>query len=122
VLCGITVDGSNGPPYRVKLGVINIAIASQSPLLVERTWCRRYFRLKTWDRTIVPLPFNDIVHVYAGPYSLPSGDEHNPEALEAFRGQIENELLRVTYYAHTLIDGSDSRDVLKSFPEGWVPN
>ena len=25
-----------------------------------KTWCKRYFQLPTWDRTLVPLPFNRI--------------------------------------------------------------
>jgi hypothetical protein len=120
VIYGITVDGSNGPAYRMKSGAIRIAIACQAPVLVEKTWCRRYLRLGTWDRTIVPLPFNRIVHVFAGPY-LPPRDAYDPDALERFRASVEDALLDVTYHTHTLIEGRDAHDLFRDYPDGWVP-
>lgn len=120
VLYGITVDGSKGPPYRLKSGAIRIARDCRAPLVVEKTWCRRYFRLGTWDRTIVPLPFNRIVHVFAGPY-LPPRNAHDPEAFAAFRRTVEDALLDVTYYARTLVEGSDDPDLLRDYPPGWKP-
>src|SRR5262249_11965208 len=60
VVYGITTDGSKGPVYRMKRGAVRIAIEGAAPVIVEKTWCKRYFRLPTWDRTLVPLPFNHI--------------------------------------------------------------
>jgi hypothetical protein len=105
VLYGITVDGSKGPRYVMKRGAVEIAVACEAPMLVEKTWCRRYFRLPTWDRTIVPLPFNHIVHVYAGPY-VPLRDARRPEVFERFWKQIEAELERITRHARSLVEGS----------------
>jgi lysophospholipid acyltransferase (LPLAT)-like uncharacterized protein len=95
VLYGITVDGSNGPRYRAKPGAAKIAALCRAPVLVEKTWCRRSFRLPTWDRTIVPLPFNHVVHVFAGPY-LPPADVDHPRAFKAFARSVERELCRLT--------------------------
>ncbi len=91
VLYGITVDGSNGPPYKLKRGAIVIARECKKPLLVVRTWARRNIRLPTWDRMAVPLPFN-VIHQYArGPFFVPEGAD-DPEVFEAFRRKIEDEL------------------------------
>lgn len=95
ILYGITVDGSNGPRYRAKPGAAKIAALCRAPMLVEKTWCRRAIRLPTWDRTIVPLPFNHVVHVFAGPY-LPPADVDRPRAFKEFARSIERELWRLT--------------------------
>ncbi len=121
VIYGITVDGSKGPAYRMKSGAVRIAVACKAPIVVEKTWCRRYFRLPTWDRSIIPLPFNRIVHVYAGPY-LPPRDAHRPAVLERFRQEIENELFAVSHYARTLIEGDRSSEEDFDAPSGWKPS
>ncbi|MGH7859147.1 MAG: lysophospholipid acyltransferase family protein, partial [Candidatus Binatia bacterium] len=119
VLYGITVDGSRGPAYRMKTGAMRVARACRAPVLVEKTWCRRYFRLRTWDRTIVPLPFNRIVHVYAGPF-VPPPDAYDPTSFDSFCQMIQNELLEVTYFARTLIEDPSAPELLENFPVGWT--
>ena len=103
VLYGVTVDGSNGPPHRFKHGAATIAVACRAPLGIEKTWCRRYLRLPTWDRTLVPLPFNHIVHVFAGPY-LPPRNAEDPEAFERFRKAAEDALLDLGEHARRLVE------------------
>lgn len=105
ILYGITVDGSNGPRYRAKPGAAKIAALCRAPVLVEKTWCRRSFRLPTWDRTIVPLPFNHIVHVFAGPY-LPPPDVDQPRAFKQFARSLERELWRLTRSVITRMEGA----------------
>ena len=116
VIYGITTDGSKGPAYRMKKGVVSIAVSCAAPLAVEKTWCKRYIRMKNWDGTIFPLPFNHIVHVYAGPF-IPPRDAWRPEAFEAFRERIEAELCRVTAFARAYVEGSISDEWLAGFPE-----
>lgn len=112
VLYGITVDGSNGPRYRAKPGAAKIAALCRAPVLLEKTWCRRSFRLPTWDRTIVPLPFNHIVHVFAGPY-LPPANVDEPRPFKSFARSLERELWRLTVFVHRRMAGAE-----KPLPEG----
>lgn len=112
VLYGITTDGSKGPVYRMKRGAVTIAVGAGSELFVEKTWCRRYFQLPTWDRTLVPLPFNHIVHVYAGPI-VPPPDSGDPERFEALAGEVERLLCRVSAYARRLVEGRPP-------PKAWI--
>ena len=117
VLYGITTDGSLGPVYRMKPGVVVLAADGEAPVFVEKTWCRRYFRLPTWDRTLVPLPFNHIVHAYGGPLHPPR-DLWQPERFEAFRREVEGYLCRVSAFARRRAEGRPPpAEWLALFPE-----
>jgi lysophospholipid acyltransferase (LPLAT)-like uncharacterized protein len=120
VAFGITCDGTNGPPYKVKTGSITIAHAGAKPMIVARTWCKRRIDLPGWDRSYIPLPFNHIVQAFAGPYFVPVGAD-DPAVLEAFRAEIENELLELTYYVHQQI-GDVPAEPRFGFPPGWEPS
>jgi hypothetical protein len=120
VLYGITVDGSNGPRYRLKKGVARIAVACRAPVVVEKTWCRRYVRLPTWDRTIVPLPFNRVIQVLAGPY-LPPPDADTPRGFVRFCRTLQQALLEVTWEARSRMGDTASADALEDYPPGWKP-
>ena len=112
VIYGITTDGSKGPVYRMKDGVVRIATGSGAPLGVQKTWCKRYFQLPTWDRTLVPLPFNHIVHVFSGPI-VPTEASSTPEGFDALRDEVELQLCRVTAYARRITEGLP-------LPQAWI--
>jgi len=117
VIYGITTDGSKGPIYRMKDGAVRIAVGCDAPLGVVKTWCKRYFQLPTWDRTLVPLPFNHIVHVFSGPF-VPSEAARTPEGFAALRDDVERQLCRVTAYARRLTEGMPlPREWVDLFPE-----
>ena len=92
VIYGITVDGSKGPRYRMKLGGIMIARKCGKPIVLVRTWYKRRIRLATWDRMAVPLPFNVIRYYMRGPYFVPA-DATTDAKLDAFARRIEDELI-----------------------------
>jgi lysophospholipid acyltransferase (LPLAT)-like uncharacterized protein len=117
VIYGITTDGSTGPIYRMKDGALRIAVGSGAPLGVVKTWCKRYVRLRTWDRTLVPLPFNHIVHVFSGPI-VPSQAAATPEGFDALRADVERQLCRVSAYARRITEGLPlPREWIDQFPE-----
>jgi len=92
VIYGITVDGSKGPAYRMKMGGVVIARECNKPIALVRTWYKRSIRLKTWDRMAIPLPFNRIRYYLRGPYLIPE-DAHTDEGLARFRLRLENDLI-----------------------------
>ncbi len=92
VIYGLTVDGSKGPAYRMKTGGIVIARECAKPIVLVRTWFKRCVRLPTWDRMVLPLPFNVIRYYLKGPYLVPES-ARTPQGLEDFRRQLENELI-----------------------------
>ncbi|MGH7803082.1 MAG: lysophospholipid acyltransferase family protein, partial [Candidatus Binatia bacterium] len=120
ILYGLTVDGSNGPRYRAKPGAAKIAAVCRAPIVLEKTWCRRRFRLRNWDRTIIPLPFNHIVHVWAGPY-LPPADVDRPIPFKQFAREMERELWRLTESVWRRYEGT-SAEPRAAFPPEWSPS
>ncbi len=92
VTLGLTVDGSKGPRYRMKMGGPVVARESDRPIALVRTWYKRCWRLPTWDRMAVPLPFNRIRYYLRGPYFVPE-TASTQEGLEAFRLELEKELI-----------------------------
>lgn len=57
---GVTPDGPRGPCYEVKPGVAIVARRTGAPLLligIEFTSC---WRLKSWDRFVLPVPFSRV--------------------------------------------------------------
>ena len=92
VTYGLTVDGSKGPPYRMKTGGIVIARECGKPIALVRTWYKRCLRLHTWDRMAVPLPFNVIRYYIRGPYFVPES-ARTEEGLARFRIELENDLI-----------------------------
>lgn len=119
-MCGITVDGSHGPIYRLKRGAIVVAKECACPLLVIRIWCKRRILLPTWDRTMIPLPFNRIIISARGPYHLPA-DADNPDSFEKFRQYVEHRLLDLTYQTFLTIDKQAPPQLMALFPEDWQP-
>jgi hypothetical protein len=92
VLYGLAVDGGKGPPYRMKTGGVVVAATCQKPLALVRTWYRRMIRMRSWDRTALPLPWNHIIYYYRGPY-FPPKDPNDREALEALHRRLEDDLI-----------------------------
>jgi lysophospholipid acyltransferase (LPLAT)-like uncharacterized protein len=92
VLYGLTVDGSKGPPYRLKTGGVIIARECKKPIALVRTWYKHCLRLPTWDRMAVPLPFNVIKYYLRGPYFVPDGAGAEAE-FAPFCQQIEDDLI-----------------------------
>lgn len=92
VIYGLTVDGSKGPAYRMKMGGIVIARDCGKPIALVRTWYRRCIRLRTWDRMAVPLPFNVIRYYLRGPYFVPAEVE-GEDGLARFRDRLEDDLV-----------------------------
>ncbi len=116
---GITVDGSSGPAYRLKHGAVVIANECKCPIFLLRVWAKRKCLLPTWDKTMIPLPFNKIVIDAQGPYWAP--DISNPEDLEKFRLYIENELLELTYSVFQKMENKIPDSCQAFFPENWKP-
>lgn len=120
VVYGITVDGSNGPIYRLKGGMLAVARACRAPVVIVRCWYKRRLELPTWDRTGVPLPFNHIEMLSVGPYWIPP--DADAAQMERIREHLELELLDLCALSYRRTDGPAAEGfVPPGFPEGWRP-
>jgi lysophospholipid acyltransferase (LPLAT)-like uncharacterized protein len=57
---GITPDGPRGPCYEVKPGAVIVPRRTGAPLLLVGGEFRCAWRLKSWDRFYLPLPFSRV--------------------------------------------------------------
>jgi lysophospholipid acyltransferase (LPLAT)-like uncharacterized protein len=119
VVYGLTVDGSRGPAYHMKPGGIAIARACERPVLLVRTWYRRSLRLRTWDRTAIPLPFNEIAFYLRGPYSLPKGA--SSDEFERFRLRMESELLSLAALSYEELGQACPHELVAQAPASLDP-
>ena len=55
---GVTPDGSRGPMYEMKAGAVNLALRTNTPIVLLSYNFQKAFRLMTWDRFYIPLPFS----------------------------------------------------------------
>lgn len=93
ILFGITVDGSRGPLYKVKKGIVVIAKESGTPIYPIRCCAKRPLILGTWDRTLIPLPFNEFAFFFGEPVEVPP--DADMETIEAKRQETEDKLMEL---------------------------
>jgi lysophospholipid acyltransferase (LPLAT)-like uncharacterized protein len=82
----ITPDGPRGPRHEIQPGLLRLAQATQRPIVAvtyELSW---KFRLKSWDRFQVPLPFSACRIVTRGPVPVPEGARE--EEVIAIQGKV----------------------------------
>lgn len=91
VIYGITVDGSHGPYHVMKPGALLIAKKCRKAIVLVRTRAKRNLRLPTWDRMMMPLPFNRIRQYLIGPFFTPE-TAGTAEGFEAWRREMEHRL------------------------------
>jgi lysophospholipid acyltransferase (LPLAT)-like uncharacterized protein len=74
-IVAVTPDGPAGPLGVVKPGVIRAALRAQVPVLPVSAQVDRAWRLRSWDRLVIPQPFARIVVDYGAPLVPLPGDE-----------------------------------------------
>jgi hypothetical protein len=93
IFFGLTVDGSRGPAYKVKMGIIVIASESGVPIYPVQATAKRKKLLRTWDKTLLPLPFNEFAYFFGDPVVVPEGLSR--DEMEAKRQELEDALMRL---------------------------
>jgi lysophospholipid acyltransferase (LPLAT)-like uncharacterized protein len=75
---GITPDGPRGPRHVVQDGVIYVAAVSGAPLIPISASATRGWRMRSWDRFLVPKPFARVSVHLGDPIWIPSGAKRDP--------------------------------------------
>lgn len=90
----IIPDGPRGPRFRVQPGIILLGAKTGYPIL-PLTYSARHIKVfGSWDRFILPAPFNRCRIVYGKPIHVPANA--GPATLETCRRLLETELNRIT--------------------------
>jgi hypothetical protein len=90
---GITPDGPRGPKEVAKPGAAQIAIVSQTPLVTIKVCARGAWRLNSWDRFMIPLPFAKITITLSEPIEPPA---RGGEGVAAINGGNDASLTELT--------------------------
>lgn len=93
----ITPDGPRGPRMRAMPGVSTLAATAQAPVLPWAISTRRGRLARSWDRFLIPRPFDIGILIYGEPLPPPSAND--PVAIEAHRAQVEASITRLTQEA-----------------------
>lgn len=82
----VTVDGPRGPAGTVAPGALVISQRTGAPMVPTAAWASRGWRLRSWDRFLIPKPFARVVVTYGTPITAQA---------DTPRGAVEDaELLR----------------------------
>jgi lysophospholipid acyltransferase (LPLAT)-like uncharacterized protein len=90
-MCTTVLDGPQGPPYVAKKGLLLLAKKSGVPLL-PGIWSARHAITfeKSWDKTMLPWPFSQVVVAYGPLLYIPK--DCSDEELEDLRLELQNRL------------------------------
>jgi lysophospholipid acyltransferase (LPLAT)-like uncharacterized protein len=90
-ICTTVLDGPQGPRFKAKKGLLLLAKKTGVPLLPFMWSSPRPITLeKTWDKTMIPRPFSEVVVTYGRPLIIP--EDCDDLAMEAFRQELEDRL------------------------------
>ena len=104
IFCAFAADGSKGPRHKLQKGMIIIAKECGTPVYPVKTWAKRKILLSTWDRTLVPLPFNECIYFAGDPVYVPP--DATQDVMETKRQELEDNLMKLVeraeeYYEST---------------------
>ncbi len=97
----ILPDGSKGPKYEAKMGVVVMAQLTKCPIIPMSFSADRYWEIPSWDKMIIPKPFARI-SVVIGDDILVDRDA-DEQALESSRKSVEQVLMEMNARAKALI-------------------
>jgi lysophospholipid acyltransferase (LPLAT)-like uncharacterized protein len=99
---GLVADAPRGPFGIAKIGIIKLAKEVGLPLIPVMCWAERKIMFKSWDKTILPLPFTRIVLFYESPIFVPH--DATKERMEKIRADLTDQLNRMHKKAREYFD------------------
>jgi lysophospholipid acyltransferase (LPLAT)-like uncharacterized protein len=87
----ITPDGPRGPAYALGQGIIFLAQKTGARVLPFNMEYSSCWRLKTWDRFIIPKPFSKVRVIVGEPEQIRSTS--TPEEFEGERMRLQNKMM-----------------------------
>jgi len=100
ISAAVTPDGPRGPRFKFKPGALFAARIAGRPVVPIAYAARPAFKLKTWDKFIIPVPFGRICMAIGEPYF--PGKMSDAE-MEAAQREMEQRLLATYEHAKAVI-------------------
>jgi lysophospholipid acyltransferase (LPLAT)-like uncharacterized protein len=104
----ITPDGPRGPRRRLQVGLVYLAARTGLPVVPVGFACRRAWRLRSWDRLVLPYPFTEVWCVSGEPVVVPPDADRT--RIEAYRRRIEAAMAEATAAAERLAGAVPAED------------
>ena len=93
---GISPDGPKGPRHKVSEGILSISRLSKSVILPVGIGFKKKWVLNTWDKFIIPKPFNEITVVWGDPISAITNEKN----IHQFKIKLESKMNNLTAQAN----------------------
>ena len=93
---GLAADAPRGPRFVSKLGIIYLAKRTGIPIIPVIWSADRFWKLKSWDRTIIPKPFTRLVALF-GDAAIRVPADASRQTCESYRRQLDDALNRIMY-------------------------
>lgn len=87
----VTPDGPRGPVYQASQGLVFLAQKSGAPVVPIHMEYSSSWRLKNWDRFVVPRPFATLRAIFGPPLTVPPIE--NAEQFETERLRLQNAMM-----------------------------
>ena len=87
----VTPDGPRGPVYQASQGVVFLAQKSGAPVVPIHMEYSSCWRLKSWDRFVVPRPFATLRAIFGAPIQVPPIED--ADQFEAERLRLQNAMM-----------------------------
>ncbi|MEY2561322.1 MAG: hypothetical protein QOG51_1737 [Verrucomicrobiota bacterium] len=87
----VTPDGPRGPVYQASQGVVFLAQKSGAPVVPIHMEYSSCWRLKSWDRFVVPRPFATLRAIFGAPIQMPPLE--NADQSEAERIRLQDAMM-----------------------------
>ena len=119
---GIVADAPRGPAHVAKMGIIMLSKRTHLPIMPVIWSAERCWRVKSWDRTIIPKPFSRVVGLFPPELIQVPRDADKAEC-ERYRHPLDEMLNSMMYqvdHFFTHPDVSDPRQI--EVPHHFDPN
>jgi hypothetical protein len=100
---GITLDGPKGPHRYCKPGAIMTARMTGAPVVPMAVAASRSWRVKSWDRHLVPYPLSRVVLAIGDPYTVPR--DITSDDVEDYRKDLEERVNELSEWAEQQAEG-----------------
>jgi lysophospholipid acyltransferase (LPLAT)-like uncharacterized protein len=92
---GLVCDAPRGPYGEPKIGIVLLAAESGRPLVPCAFWVSRKILARSWDRTLLPLPFSRIYFTFGEPIRVPAGASR--EHYEEIRRELGERIMALLF-------------------------
>jgi lysophospholipid acyltransferase (LPLAT)-like uncharacterized protein len=90
----LVIDGPRGPAFQAKAGMTAVAAMARTPIYPVAFSCRTAWRFRSWDGTLLPLPFARVRCAIGAAVDVPP--DLDEATRETIRARFERDFIALT--------------------------